>query len=211
MSRDAVIFGVAGTAFGLLLGWIIGSQQSPVVRTVPTTTAAAAGNSATPTAPNDQPPPLDLQRAAALEQQAKAQPSDAAVRAELGNLYLDAQRQDLAIPWYEASLKLNPKDVNVSTDLAKAYFETNQPDKALAQIDHSLAIDPKHSTTLLNQGIIRAFGKQDLDGALESWQKVLEYAPGTPDAARAKQGIEGLQSGHGSSGKTAPGGGRGGL
>jgi tetratricopeptide (TPR) repeat protein len=207
MSREAVIFGVAGTVFGLLLGWIIGSQQGPV-RSAPAATTAAAPGNATPNAPPDQAKPIDLQRASALEKQAKAQPSDVSSRVDLGNLYQDAQRPDLAIPWYEQALKLNPKDVNVSTDLAVCYYYTDQSDKALAQIDKSLAIDPKHPPTLLNQGIIRAFGKQDLQGALESWQKVVEYAPNSPEAARAKEGIEGLQSAHG---KNQPGGGRGGL
>jgi len=207
MSRDAVVFGVAGVVFGLLLGWMIGSQQGPM-RAVPTTGGAAVTGSATPTAPADQPPPIDLQRVADLEKQAKAQVSDVSSRVELGNLYQDAKRPDLAIPWYEAAFKLNAKDVNVSTDLATCYWETDQADKALDQINKSLALDPKHPKTLLNQGIIRAFGKQDLQGALESWQKVLEFAPKSPEAARAKEGIEGLQSAHG---KAAPGGGRGGL
>ena len=207
MSRDGVIFGVAGTVFGLLLGWIIGSQQGPV-RPVVTSTAGATQGGSAPAAPADQPRPLDLQRVADLEKQAKAQPSDVSSRVELANLYHDAQRPDLAIPWYEAAYKLNPKDVNVSTDLAACYYATDQHDKALAQIDKSLALDPKHPQTLLNQGIIRAFGKQDLTGALESWQKVLQYAPDSPEAARAKQGIEALQKGHG---QTTPGGGRGGL
>jgi len=88
-------------------------------------------------------------------------------------------------------------------------FRPEQPDKALAQIDKSLALDPKHPATLLNQGIIRAFGKQDLPGALESWQKVVQYAPNSPEAARAKEGIDGLQSAHGKNGPG--GGGRGGL
>jgi len=204
MSRDAVIFGVAGTVFGLLLGWIIGSQQaSPRPGPVPTTAAA------TPSAPQDQAPPLDIQRATALEKQANAQPSDLTSRVQLANLYQDAQRPDLAIPWYEAAFRLNPKDVNISTDLAVCYYYTEQPDKALAQIDKSLALDPKHPATLLNQGIIRAFGKQDLPGALESWQKVVQYAPNSPEAARAKEGIDGLQSAHGKNGPG--GGGRGGL
>ncbi len=53
--------------------------------------------------------------------------------------------------------------MDVSTDLAVAYYYTQQADRALAQLDHSLKIDPTHLKTLLNQGIIRAFGKQDLE------------------------------------------------
>ena len=70
-----------------------------------------------------------------------------------------------------------PKNVNVSTDLGIATTTSNQPDRALAQFDHSLAIDPKHSKTLLNVGIVRAFGKQDLDGRREAWQKVIAWPP----------------------------------
>jgi len=212
MSRDGVIFGIAGTAFGLILGWIIGSQQAEVRPVVTQGQGQAQAQAQSPQAPSEpQPAPLDLQRVAALEQQAKAQPSDPAPRVELGDRYLDAQRPDLAIPWYEAALKLNPKNVNASTDLAKCYYETDQADKALAQIDHSLSIDPRHSKTLLNQGVIRAFGKQDLAGARESWQKVIDYAPNSPDAARAKQGLEALTTGHGGSGAGQTGAGRGGL
>jgi tetratricopeptide (TPR) repeat protein len=197
MTREAVIFGIAGTMFGLLTGWIIGSQQArPMV-----TTAATVQSSAEP-AQGQAPPPIDLQRASALEQQAKSSPTDGAVRAELANLYFDAQRFDLAIPWYEAALKLNPKDVNLSTDLAVCYYYTNDADRALKQIDQSLALDPKHAKTLLNQGIIRAFGKQDLDGALKSWEMVIQVAPGSPEAARAKQGIDGLRSAHPAGGTT---------
>jgi len=191
MTKEAVIFGVSGTLFGLLVGWIIGSQQARPVPGVP----AAAQSAAAPAA--SQPaPPLDLQRANALEQQAKSRPTDAAVRSELGNLYFDADRFDLAIPWYEASLKLNPKDIGVSTDLAVCYYYTNDADRALKQIDQSLALDSQHPKTLLNQGIIRAFGKQDLAGALESWEKVVKVAPSSPEATRAQQGIDGLKSAH---------------
>ncbi len=204
MTRDGVIFGMAGTCFGLLLGWIIGSQQGG---TRPISAAAAASAQSAPAAAASQPapPPLDLQRITALEQQAKLLPTDAVVRAELGNVYFDGQRFDLAIPWYEASYKLDPKDINVSTDLAVCYYYTEQADKAIAQIDRSLALDPKHPTTLLNQGIIRAFGKNDFAGAMESWDKVIGYAPNSPEAAKAKT----LKAAHGPD-AAAAGAGRGG-
>ena len=196
MTKDAVVFGVSGAMFGLLAGWIIGSQWARPADGPPAATAASA--SASPQQPA--PPPIDLQRAGALEQQANKEPANATVRYDLGNLYLEAQRPDLAIPWYEAALRINPKDVNVSTDLAVAYWYNDDADRALKQIDHSLSLDAKHAKTLLNQGIIRAFGKRDMDGARESWEKVLKVAPDSPEAARAKQGIEGLTAAHSDTG-----------
>jgi tetratricopeptide (TPR) repeat protein len=202
MTRESLAFAVAGTFFGLLMGWIIGSQQARPA--VPPTVAAAApapgaGGGATAA-------PFDANRAADLERQAGARPQDAGVRADLGNLYFDAERYDQAATWYEASLKIDAANVNVSTDLAVAYYYTQQVDRALAQIDHSLKLDPQHLKTLLNQGIIRAFGKQDLAGAADSWQRVVAIAPSSEEGRRAQQGLDGLKAAHATSGGTAGGG-----
>ena len=188
MKRESLAFALSGTFFGLLVGWIIGTQMAAPAAppAVPQTAAAPAA----------QTPPLDSARITQLEQRAAAEPENAAVRTELGNLYFDAERPELAIPWYEAASRLNPADVNVSTDLAVSYYYTNQTDRALEQIDASLAIDPTHLKTLLNQGIIRAFGKQDLAGAAESWERVVAIAPDSPEGQRAQQGLDGLRSAH---------------
>ncbi len=76
----------------------------------------------------------------------------------------------------------------MSTDLGVAYYYTNQPDRALAQFDKSLAIDPKHIKTLLNVGIVRAFGKQDLAGAGKAWQQVVDLAPDSPEGPGGEEG-----------------------
>ena len=209
MTRDAFIFAISGTCFGLLVGWILGSQAGRPAPAAPAPQAAAAP--AQPTGER-QAPPLDTARAADLERQANARAGDSAVRIELANLYYDAERFDLAIPWYEAALRLDARNVNVSTDLALCYYFTGDADRALRQIDYSLGIDPAHTKTLLNQGIIRAFGKQDLQGATESWQKVVQIAPDSEEARRARQGLDGIRSAHPEAGAPAGGGsgGRGG-
>jgi tetratricopeptide (TPR) repeat protein len=84
----------------------------------------------------------------------------------------------------------------VSTDLGVCYYYTNQPDKALAQFEQSLKLDPKHAKTLLNVGIVRAFGKQDLDGASKAWQQVIALAPNSPEGQAAKRALDSLQSAH---------------
>jgi len=193
MKRESLIFLISGTFFGVLVGWIIGSQQGRPATAVAAPTAAAAAPASTDT---PQPPPLDVQRATALEKQAQSQPSNVAVRLELANMYYDAQRFDIAATWYEQLLKLDPHNVDASTDLAVCYHYQGQHDRALAQIDKSLQIDPKHTKTLLNQGIIRAWGKNDLEGAAKSWQRLIEVAPNSEDAKRAQQGLDGINASH---------------
>ncbi|MEO8077564.1 MAG: tetratricopeptide repeat protein [Acidobacteriota bacterium] len=200
MHKESVVFGVAGIFFGVLVGWIIGSQQDRPA--VPAPVAAAAPAAATPGAPA--PAAFDESRATALKTAAERNPSDVETRVQLGNLYFDGERYDDAMRWYEAALKVDPKNVNASTDLGIAYYYSNQPDRALEQFDRSLAIDPQHSKTLLNVGIVRAFGKSDLDGAEKAWQRVLEVAPNSPEAALARKGLDGLRAGHAGPGGATP-------
>ena len=195
MKSDAIAFAIAGIAFGLIAGWIIGSQQA---------TRTAAPPAAVQSASAPPPAGADTTRAAILnEEQVKAltsiaerEPSNTKARVDLGNMYFDAERYDEAIKWYSDALKLNPNDVNVSTDLGVAYYYTNRPDEALTQFDHSLKVDPKHAKTLLNQGIVRAFGKQDLDGATASWEQVLQVSPTGPEADAARGALESMRSAH---------------
>jgi cytochrome c-type biogenesis protein CcmH/NrfG len=186
--------GVAGVFFGVLVGWIIGSQSGGG-RPVPAAAAAPAQASAG-AAGQQAPPPLDESRAAAMKTTAQQNPSDAVTRVQLGNMYFDAGRFQEAAEFYEQALKIHPKDVNASTDLGIAYYYMNQPDQALAQFDKSLAIDPAHAKTLLNIGIVRAFGKQDLKGAADVWQKVVTLAPSSEEARAARQALDGLRSAH---------------
>jgi len=195
MKSDAVAFGIAGVLFGLIAGWIIGSQLAtmrPGPAAAPTAASAPAGGATGST----RAAVLDETKVNALRNVAQREASNPTPRVELGNLYFDAERYDDAIKWYTEALALAPKDVNVSTDLGVCYYYSNQPDKALEQFAHSLAIDPRHAKTLLNVGIVKAFGKQDLDGAMQAWQQVIAIAPDAPEGQAAKRALDSLQSAH---------------
>ena len=193
MSRDSIIFGISGVFFGILVGWIIGSQQGAGTRPAAAPEAAQAASS-TPGQATVK--PLDEARAAALSQAATSNPRDVQARVDLGNLYFDSERFADAARWYEQALAIEPRNVDASTDLGIAYYYMNQPDKALQQFDRSLAIDPRHTKTLLNVGIVRAFAKEDLEGAAQAWQLVVAYAPDSPEGKRAQQALESVRSAH---------------
>ena len=194
MRADAIVFGIAGALFGIIVGWVLGSQQAasnvrpaaPVAQSAPAPPSSSAPQAAT----------IDPERVKALENVAAQNPNDAPTRVQLGNMFFDAEQYGQSITWYEQALKINPNEANVSTDLGVAYYYTNQADKALAQFDHSLKIDPKHIKTLLNIGIVRAFGKQDFAGAAKAWQQVVDLAPNSPEGQAAQKGLEGIKSAH---------------
>jgi tetratricopeptide (TPR) repeat protein len=195
MKTESIAFAIAGVIFGLIAGWVIGTQQA-TMRIPAAAPVAQAGAPAAGSEGGTRAALLDEAQVNALKSVADREASNPRPRVQLGNLYFDAERYDDAIKWYAEALALTPKDVNVSTDLGVCYYYTNQPDKALQQFDRSLALDPNHAKTLLNVGIVRAFGKQDLAGATEAWQKVVKLAPDGPEGQAAKRALDTLQSAH---------------
>jgi cytochrome c-type biogenesis protein CcmH/NrfG len=196
MKSDAIAFGIAGVCFGLIAGWIIGSQQA---RTVAPSPSRASETAAQPTAadtPARQAPPLDEARVKKLRDTIESDPKNAAAVTELANVYFDSERFEDAVTWYERALTIRPRDVNVSTDLGVSYYYTNQADRALKQFDYSLSVDPGHVKTILNMGIVRAFGKQDLAGAAEAWERVVRLAPDSAEAQAARRALESLKAAH---------------
>jgi len=193
MRAESIVIGAAGTVFGLIVGWIIGTQQAPA-RPFAQVSAPVAQ------APAGPPPAaaavFDEAQATALRNIAEKDPANVQSRVQLGNMYFDAERYQDAIQWYEAALKLNPNDVSVSTDLGVCFYYANQPDRAVSQMEASLRIDPRHTKSLLNLGIVKAFGKQDLAGAEAAWQEVVRIAPDSPEGQAAKRSIANLQAAH---------------
>ena len=144
----------------------------------------------------EMPPVLDEAQVTALRNIAEKDPANVQSRVQLGNMYFDAERYQDAIQWYEAALKLNPNDADVSTDLGVCFYYTNQADRAVLQMEESLRISPRHLKTMLNLGIVKAFGKQDLAGAAAMWEEVIRLAPDSQEGQAAKRSLANLQAAH---------------
>jgi tetratricopeptide (TPR) repeat protein len=193
MKSDAIAYVIAGMAFGTILGWVIGTQQvrraapPPAAATSPTQTGGSAAQQA---------PVLDQARVDQLKQTVSRDPKNVDALIQLGNTYFDAERWDDAISWYKQAVTIDPKNADASTDLGVSYYYSNRADEALAQFEQSLKISPTHTKTLLNKGIVLAFGKQDLRGAQAEWEKVVSLAPNSPEGQAARRALEGIAAAH---------------
>jgi hypothetical protein len=104
--RDSIVFAVAGMLFGVIVGWVLGSQQA---RGTPGPSPQAPRQPARRTRPRRPARcvPLDQERVRALEAVAQQNPKDAQPRVQLGNMYFDAEQYPEAIyGWYEQALAL---------------------------------------------------------------------------------------------------------
>lgn len=159
-------------------------------------------NSTTPVNQNAQ---VDA-RAKELEAQLTRNPKNAAIAAELGDLYWDAggsnaQSGDvttaaryfgLATKAYGAVLKQRPRDVDVRTDMATAYFYSGDPARALKELNAVLKINPRHENALFNLGLV---SKQmgDVAAAKSAWQRYLKVAPKGETADKVRQELSQLK------------------
>jgi tetratricopeptide (TPR) repeat protein len=119
---------------------------------------------------------VDVQASAKLEQ-LEADPNNAGLLTELGNLYYDNQQYPRAIEYYNRVLLLQPANTNVRTDLGTAYWYLGDADAAIAEFNKSLSFDPTKVDTLFNLGIVQLKGKNDSATAIAAWQKLLSNNP----------------------------------
>jgi tetratricopeptide (TPR) repeat protein len=126
MKSDAIAYAIAGLLFGLIAGWIIGSQQassnpSAAAGASPSTAASPAG-----AAGGGRAALVNESEVQALTSVAERETSNPQPRVQLGNVFFDAERYEDAIKWYSDAIALAPNDVDVSTDLGISYYYTNQ-------------------------------------------------------------------------------------
>lgn len=96
---------------------------------------------------------------------------------QLGHVYFDTKTYDKAITAYEKSLELKPGNADVLTDLGIMYRRNGQPQKAIEKFDEAIAVNPKHEMSRLNKGIVLMHDLGDREGAIESWEELLEINP----------------------------------
>ena len=208
MSKDSLVVGVAGVFFGVLVGWIIGCQQAGAraPQAPPAAATSTSASSSTAAGGQQQAPPLDENRARRRSRRRAAESVGRATACR-------ARQHVFRRRTVSRSGRLVPAGAQDPAEVRQCQHRSGdrvllheRADKALAQFDTSLAIDPAHAKTLLNIGIVRAFGKQDLKGAAEVWQKVLVVAPASEEARAARQALDGIRSAHPELGIAKPAG-----
>jgi cytochrome c-type biogenesis protein CcmH/NrfG len=195
---------------GLLAGYLLrGSASGPVAlsaaakTTAPSSPGMAAPAAPSPAAlspagpspagpsqsaqqmPHKMPTLDDMKRmadkkAAPLLEKLKSDAKNPQLENQIGLIYESAHQFKTAAGYFEKSLHYDPKNIGVHADYASCLYYSGDVDGALKQLNQSLIYDPKHAGTLMNIGIIRWKGKNDADGAVAAWEKLLQYHPDFP-------------------------------
>ena len=111
----------------------------------------------------------------------------------MGNINLDQKNYDDAINLYKKALEIHPDSLTVRTDMGTAMLFTKRFDAAIATFQGSLQTAPNDPETLLYLGVAMLHGKNDPQGALQYWEKLVEANPNHPQAAFVKEQIKKLK------------------
>lgn len=173
---------------GLVLGYLFrGSEtaKSPEARAAAASSASSAAASSS-SAPDAHMPTLDDMKhmadtkAEPLLAKLKTDPKNPDLLNELGTIYKSTHQFQQAAEYYHKAVDADPKNVPARTDLASCLFYQGDADGAIQQLQQALALDPKDANSLFNLGIIRLQAKNDPNGAVEAWRKLLKLNPTLP-------------------------------
>lgn len=187
MENRNILIGLGtGLVAGLLVGLGIGYQLGGGQGHGPTPAAAAM--------PPQQDPALQNQveafsRIKAAQAALASDPNNVNLWVALGNDYFDTHQPQLAVDAYGKALALapkHPKAADILTDQGVMYRELKAYDKALANFKQAGKIEPNHLPSLLNMGVVYSQDLHDKEAARKAWNKIIEVAPGSPQAEQVK-------------------------
>jgi cytochrome c-type biogenesis protein CcmH/NrfG len=179
---------------GLVVGYLL--RGSAATATPPTAMAATAQPSGDPHANMGQQnmPSLEEMKKMADKQaeplltKLKTDPKNVDLLNKTALTYKATHQFQDAASYFQKALDVDPRNVAIRTDMASCLYYTGDVDGALAELDKSLTYDPKHAGTLMNIGIIKWQGKNDVNGAVAAWEKLLKLNPNFPQ----KEAVEHL-------------------
>ncbi len=112
-----------------------------------------------------------------LEKEVAERPDSAESWARLGHARFDADRHEEAIQAYQRSLDIDATNADVWTDLGVMYRRSGRPEQAVQAFDRAMEEDPEHEVSRFNKGVVLFYDLQDVDGALEAWEGLLQVNP----------------------------------
>ncbi len=192
MNRYTLIALGVGLLVGLFIGVQIPSSPSPQgapgMGSMPS--GVAPGMPPGGGAPAPQPGDNFQARITAMQSVVARDPKNVEAWVQLGNDYFDTRQPQKAIDAYQRALELKPANPNVLTDQGVMYRELGQFDRAIANFQKANQIDARHVQSLFNMGVVYLNDLKQPKKAVEAWNKVIQSAPQSDQAAQARQAIE---------------------
>lgn len=134
---------------------------------------------------------IDQARVDELKAQIDADPSDAAARQQLAELYLDAALYQDAIEQLDQVLQITPDDLDALLAIGVAEFNLSQDEQAKQHWLRATQVAPAQAEPWYNLGFLyMAQTPPDYDKVEQAWGRVIELDPDSELAATARAHLE---------------------
>ncbi len=121
----------------------------------------------------------------ALEEWARREPQSATAQAEIGLVYINMDRPDLAIPHLRMAVSLDPESADAQFNLGSAYLAAARPAQAVTHLESARRMEPHSPDTLERLGLAYALVERP-DRAGPLLERAVELSPELP---RARQNL----------------------
>jgi cytochrome c-type biogenesis protein CcmH/NrfG len=128
-----------------------------------------------------------------LEEALKNDPKNFEALRELGNIRYDERNFAEAAALYARALEVRPDDVNVRSDRGGALLQGGRVDEAIVELRAALSREATHPQALYVLGVALLNGKDDREGALQAWNKLVQSHPELPELKIVKDQIRQLE------------------
>ncbi|MDN3619439.1 tetratricopeptide repeat protein [Polaribacter undariae] len=105
----------------------------------------------------------------------------AEITKNIGYIYVNQGKPELAIAALEEARKSNPKDINLLLNQAQMYIELEKMDKFGELMKEAVEIDPTNPTLFFNLGVVNA-QENHIEEAIGFYEKAIELDPEYGDA-----------------------------
>ena len=177
VKKEALIYALL---IGFVAGFIAGAVFA-VFKLAPSTQAVSSGQTQkTQAQAPDSSSQINQQTAEAIasyEAEVTANPDSVTAWTQLGHLYYDSDKVEMAIKAYNRSLELASNNADVWTDLGVMYRRNKQPGKAIESFNKAYSVTPKHEPSRLKKGLVLISVFNKPEEAISAWEELLTVNP----------------------------------
>jgi tetratricopeptide (TPR) repeat protein len=182
MNKENSLYGIIGLLIGLIIGYagtnyINGGVSASRPEVTANSTALPPDHP--PATKSDSPSGGSAQGdIMAVIQQARSEPSNFDVQMKAADLFIQINRKDGALEFYERAAKIKPNDFDLLVRLGDTTFDLQRYEEAAKWYEQALKLKSDDATVRMDLGLTYYLrSPRDLDRAIEIYRVALKSAP----------------------------------
>lgn len=183
MNKENSLYGIIGLLVGLIIGYagtnyLNGGASASAPNNAAASAALPANHPSTASAEGNSGEGGAQGEVMAVIQQARNDSSNFDAQMKAADMFLQINRKDGALEFYERAVKIKPNDFDLLVRLGDSTFDLQRYEEAAKWYDQALKIKPDDVTVRMDLGLTYYLrSPRDLDRAIEIYRSALQSNP----------------------------------